>query len=154
MIPQASYTPSILSMPTLARDSGITSPDGSAEAAELPKPNATPVKTRFWVETNDTQRGMSSRHLTMIGLSWNIWFGWLSSKIVLVIALGGTIGTGIFLSAGIVRWLSLPAYCCMKLTSIASRPWRRVVLEVHCCRILFSAYSFSLWWWLCKLIIL
>ena len=54
------------SMPTLARDSGVISPDGSAE---LPKPIGTPVKTGFWVETNDTQRGMRSRHLTMIGMS-------------------------------------------------------------------------------------
>ena len=68
MIPQAqdssyTYPPS---MPTLVGDSGITSLDGSVA---LPKPNGTPVKTGFWVETNDTQRGMKSRHLTMIGMS-------------------------------------------------------------------------------------
>ncbi|KAF8165965.1 amino acid permease-domain-containing protein [Crassisporium funariophilum] len=62
--------------------------DSSADvsAKELPTPVGTPQKTGLWnklrvEEENDTHRGMQSRHLMMI-------------------AIGGTIGTGIFLSAG------------------------------------------------------
>ncbi|KAF9552618.1 hypothetical protein CPC08DRAFT_714456 [Agrocybe pediades] len=60
----------------------------SSQEEEIPRPNGgASTKTRnFWQkfraeEGNETQRGMHSRHLMMI-------------------AIGGTIGTGIFLSAG------------------------------------------------------
>ena len=44
--------------------------------------------------------------------------------------------------------------CCMKLTFIASRPYRQAVLQVHFSLMLFSAYSFTLWRLFCKLIFL
>ena len=61
---------------------------------------------------NETQRGMQSRHLTMIGTSWiphSVSTSILSSNFGL--AIGGTIGTGIFLSAGIVSRLSRLFHC-------------------------------------------
>ena len=69
-------------------------------------------------------------------------------------AIGGTIGTGIFLSAGIVRRSSSLLYCYMKLTYITSRQYRQAVLQVHFSLIVFSAYSFTVLWFLCKLILL
>ncbi|KAF8804296.1 amino acid permease [Phlegmacium glaucopus] len=54
----------------------------SLDSPEKELHGGTSEKNKFWQEGKGTQRGMQSRHLTMI-------------------AIGGTIGTGIFLSAGI-----------------------------------------------------
>ncbi|KDR84458.1 hypothetical protein GALMADRAFT_56386 [Galerina marginata CBS 339.88] len=66
--------------------SSISKDESGSHEGHLPKPVAVSGKKGFWTtfraeEGNDTQRGMQSRHLMMI-------------------AIGGTIGTGIFLSAG------------------------------------------------------
>jgi amino acid permease len=62
---------------------GITEQSVDDSAGELPGTlNGTPERKGFWLESSETQRGMQSRHITMIAIS-------------------GTIGTGIFLSAAI-----------------------------------------------------
>jgi amino acid permease len=54
-------------------------------------------------ESNETQRGMQSRHLTMIGAFQTSWNAATTYLYRITPAIGGTIGTGIFLSAGSVR---------------------------------------------------
>ncbi|KDR69445.1 hypothetical protein GALMADRAFT_1352458 [Galerina marginata CBS 339.88] len=66
--------------------SSTSNDDYGPKEGQLPKPSIPSGKKGFWAafrvqEGNDTQRAMQSRHLMMI-------------------AIGGTIGTGIFLSAG------------------------------------------------------
>ena len=69
----------------------------------------------------------------------------VSAELAALAAVGGTIGTGIFLSAGIVRCSSSFSHCYMKLMSIVSnsRLCRLADLEVHCYHILFLAYLFT-----------
>lgn len=50
-----------------------------------------------------TQRAMHSRHLMMIGAGDSAPREYYAHMFLLVLAIGGTIGTGIFLSAGSVR---------------------------------------------------
>jgi len=64
-------------------------------------------------ERNDTQRGMQSRHLMMIGrvTSPDLYVGGvLLTRSYLYVAIGGTIGTGIFLSAGSVSLAPSPPF--------------------------------------------
>ena len=91
---------------------------------------------------NETHRAMKSRHLTMIGM----YPSYTSSGTVKTFfrpAIGGTIGTGIFLSAGIVRRSSSLSYCCIKVDIYRIRPYRQAVLQVHFSLIVFLAYSFT-----------
>jgi hypothetical protein len=60
---------------------------------------------RVGTAENDAQRGMQSRHLTMIGESYSFLFREQCSDSSTA-AIGGTIGTGIFLSIGAVHIFS------------------------------------------------
>jgi hypothetical protein len=57
-------------------DNGITmtslaTSSSSQAAEELPTINDPPEQTGLWFATNKTQRGMQSRHISMIGMSLN-----------------------------------------------------------------------------------
>ena len=100
-------------------------------------------KKGLFDSTNETKRAMKSRHLTMIGM-YPINSGTTVIQTFFRPAIGGTIGTGIFLSAGSVRRSSSLSYCCMKLTYIAPSLYRHAVLLVHSSPTVFSGYSFTL----------
>ena len=100
-------------------------------------------KKGLFDSTNETKRAMKSRHLTMIGM-YPINSGTTVIQTFFRPAIGGTIGTGIFLSAGSVRRSSSLSYCCMKLTYIAPSLYRHAVLLVHFSPTVFSGYSFTL----------
>ena len=56
-------------------DNGITETSlatgsSSQAAGELPTINDPPEQTGLWFATNETQRGMQSRHISMIGMSF------------------------------------------------------------------------------------
>ena len=82
--------------------------EGSPDTpAEVVRPTWQRVVTGGAREGFQTKRALGSRHIMMIGASvLSLMFqpGWLTGRVV---AIGGTIGTGIFLSAGSVRLLSL-----------------------------------------------
>jgi amino acid permease len=67
------------------------------------QPHGTSEMNGSQKEMNETHRGMKSRHLTMIGMYPNNSGSTVVYLTFFRSAIGGTIGTGIFLSAGIVR---------------------------------------------------
>ena len=105
--PSAQKPPSILPVShDILKNKNTTSLDGSGKELSKLHGGTSLKKNKFWQEGNGTQRGMQSRHLTMIGTCSQGIIGLahnLSSESSL--AIGGTIGTGIFLSAGIVRFI-------------------------------------------------
>ena len=106
LISQASSSeipPSILPVShDIIKNDNNTSLDNSTKEF---KPDGTSEREQG---VNETQRGMQSRHLTMIGMCFR-WQMLLCNQfrrrpeLSFCPAIGGTIGTGIFLSAGIVR---------------------------------------------------
>ena len=91
---------------------------------------------------HETHRGMKSRHLMMIGGYRRLMpSSPLGAYMSNVLAIGGTIGTGIFLSAGsvsVTRSSSLQFYNIL-------RPLRWRVQAVHCWHIALSGSLYIPW---------
>ena len=141
------YPPSSF-LPISHSDIGISSAEDSTR--ERPTHHGTQQKKGLWNDADETHRALKSRHLTMIGM-YPSYTSRGTVKTFFRPAIGGTIGTGIFLTAGIVRWSISLSYCCMQLTFIASRLYQQAVLQVHFSPILFLAYLLMPWWLLCML---
>ena len=147
------YPPSSPILPISQNDTDISSVENSTR--EPPTVHGSKSKKGTPNVANETQRAMHSRHLIMIGMSLNY---------PMPVAMWAKTFFAQLLVAPLVQeysWVQ-ESYVdrahfhivAWSLTCLLSSPYRQAVLEVQFSHILLSAYSFTLWWLLCKLLFL
>jgi hypothetical protein len=125
----------------ISRDTELNYPPGGQE---LPQLHGTSEKNGFEKEANETQRGMQSRHLTMIGMSSNTLFSWHFCRLNHLFWPSYWWDHRYWNILECRDCTSIELIFTLKLTFIASRPYRQGALEVPFYLILFSVYSFTL----------